>query len=211
MEGITGMNCEQARNLFDAHLDGELSATLETELGAHRLQCAECRHQLAVMEVVGHVVAADGKHDPLLDDRFTDRLLACLDQSRPGFTHRWIRRWRIGGSFLAAAAAIALVVTLAPWFNRPQPRVLGDRHENETAPKLDVAADSLVHHVETTWTQRAHNAQELVEFGKMTITQVLDRLGIDEAIEQAEPFELIPESFDELAPDVAGDHGIEDL
>lgn len=203
------MKCEQARNLFDAYLDGELSPSLETELGAHRLHCAECRHQLALMEVVGHVVAADGSGEPVLDDGFTDRLLACLDQGRSRSARPWFRRLRISLPILAAAAAIALVFTIQ--FRRPEPLVLGEKHVNRVAPaELDAAADSLVRQVESTWTRRIDNAHNLIEFGEMTIMQVLDRLGIDEAVEPAEPFEILPDSFDELAPKVADDD-IEDL
>lgn len=204
--GAADMNCEQARNLFDAYLNGELSPSLETELGAHRLHCADCRHQLALLEVVGHVVAADGGGQPQLDDAFTDRLLACLDRAQTSTVRPWPRRLRIGGAILAVAAAIALTFTV--WFRGPEPRVAGQRFTNHV--ELDHAADNLVQQVESTWNQRADNAQELIQFGEMTIMQILDRLGVDQDEEPAQPFELIPESFDELGP-TAPDDGIEDL
>ena len=76
------MNCEQAKNLFDAYLDGELSPSLETEFGAHRISCGHCRHRLALMEVAGHVIRADSGGDVELPDDFTERLLACIDRPR---------------------------------------------------------------------------------------------------------------------------------
>ncbi len=101
----TIMNCEQAANLFDAHLDGVLSQSLETELAAHRVKCAMCRQDLALLEVAGHVIASDGAVDDQLEEDFTDRLLACIDGARqqkdtashpePSFT---INTLRLGGS-----------------------------------------------------------------------------------------------------------------
>lgn len=100
------MDCRQAQQLFDAYLDGELSPSLATELGAHRVQCADCRRALALLEVSGHIISAD--HDEVMpDEAFTDRLLACMDEPNPAITHRIWRVATIGGG-LAAAALVAL-------------------------------------------------------------------------------------------------------
>ena len=99
------MHCEQARQLFDAYLDGELSPSLATELGAHRLRCADCRQALALLEVSGHILRSD--RDPVQpSDDFTDRLLACVD-SAPSWRRKVLNSIYIGGP-LAAAAVIAL-------------------------------------------------------------------------------------------------------
>ena len=100
------MHCEQAQRLFDAYLDGELSAPLATELGAHRLQCSDCRRALALLEVSEHILTLD--QDPVtLDDNFTDRLVACVDRSTNNWRNRLGRVIYVGGP-LAAAAVIAL-------------------------------------------------------------------------------------------------------
>lgn len=100
------MRCEQARQLFDAYLDGELSPAQATELGAHRVQCAECRRALALMEVTGHIIASDS--DSLeIRDGFEDRLLACMERPRARWTRRFWRGLYVGGP-LAAAAVVAL-------------------------------------------------------------------------------------------------------
>ena len=36
------ITCQNARQLFDRYLDGELTSSLHTELHAHRLNCSEC-------------------------------------------------------------------------------------------------------------------------------------------------------------------------
>lgn len=99
------MQCEQARQLFDAYLDGELSPSLATELGAHRLRCADCRQALALLEVSGHILRSDRDSVQASDD-FTDRLLACVD-SAPKWRRRVLNTLYVGGP-LAAAAVIAL-------------------------------------------------------------------------------------------------------
>jgi len=99
------MQCHQARQLFDAYLDGELSPSLATELGAHRLSCPDCRQALALLEVSGHILRSD--RDPVqAPEDFTDRLLACVDTA-PLWRKRVFNALYIGGP-LAAAAVIAL-------------------------------------------------------------------------------------------------------
>ena len=113
---MSGLTCEDARNLFDAHLNGELQPALETELNAHRVRCPACRHELALLEVAGQVIAADDAA-PALDEDFALRLMACVSERR---TSRplWHRRVvGIGARALAAAACIALVVG---YFSRPK-------------------------------------------------------------------------------------------
>ena len=118
---MSGVSCADARNLFEAHLNGELSAALETELNAHRLRCPVCRHQLAIMEVAGEVIAADDAIPPLSDE-FTSRLLACVAEQRTSRYFARRRMLRIGASGLAAAAVLALAVLV---FSRPGTQVAG--------------------------------------------------------------------------------------
>ncbi len=100
------MRCEEAQNLFDAYLDGELSPSLATELGAHRVRCPECRRALALLEVSGHIISSD--RDPVsVPHDFPDRLLACVDVREHGWLARVRRSLYVAGP-LAAAAVIAL-------------------------------------------------------------------------------------------------------
>jgi len=100
------MRCEEARQLFDAYLDGELSPSLATELGVHRVRCAECLRSFALLEVSGHILSSD--HDPVtVPDDFSERLLACVDVRE----HSWPAKVRRSLYFvgpLAAAAVIAM-------------------------------------------------------------------------------------------------------
>jgi hypothetical protein len=212
------MNCEQAENLFDAYLNGELSQSLRTELAAHRMQCPQCRHELALMEVTGHVIAAGADEHPSLDDEFTDRLLSCIDRPGRASAPAWHRRLWVGGSVFAAAAALVITFTLL--LNRPERHVLGERAVNPSPPapqsagsvdeSIDLATHSLVQQVENTWTTRADGARWLLDSGQLMILQVLHQFGVDEAAKPA-AFEPLPDSFDELAPSPSADDDIEDL
>jgi Putative zinc-finger len=205
------MNCEQARNLFDAYLDGELSSALETELGAHRVQCDQCRHELALLEVAGHVISDDSDPESSVPDDFTDRLLACVDAPRPVVYRFDRRRWVVGVAVLAAAAmvAIAVIPRLGNSRRIAGQKVIIDKTGGSVPDDADIESgtDSLVSQVESTWKTRMDSAQTLIDVGGQTISQVLDRLGTG-AVQQGD---TLPESFDELAPGVAGDEEIDDL
>ncbi|MEE9295377.1 MAG: hypothetical protein V3W34_10510 [Phycisphaerae bacterium] len=213
------MNCDHARNLFNRHLDGELSPSLETELAAHRLHCSQCRHELALMEVAGHVIAADTDGSESLDRGFTDRLLACIETQPASGVRMWSRRRWIRGAGLAAAAAIILTV----WMVQPRPQVAGVIHDMPvlTAEQPDVqndpaefgqTADTLVKQVEDTWTTRADSAQSLIQLSRLSLQQFLDQFPAEEPQREAETTgPTQPGSFDELAPSVDGEDDIEDL
>lgn len=116
------MRCEQARQLFDAYLNGDLSSAMATEVAAHRVQCSDCRRELALLEVSGHIIASD--RDPVsLDEDFSDRLLACVEGSRRHWVVRLRRSLYVAGP-LAAAAVIALSV-LGVFDHRRETRVAG--------------------------------------------------------------------------------------
>lgn len=102
------MRCEQADELFNPYLDGELAPSLAGELAAHCLQCPDCRQALALIEVTGHLLVVDDE-PVVLDEGFTDRLMACLGQQRPPRIVR-LRRYLNIGAPLAAAAVITLAL-----------------------------------------------------------------------------------------------------
>ena len=100
------MRCEEARKLFDAYLDGELSPSLATELGAHRVRCPECRRAFALLEVSGHIISSDREPVAVRHD-FSERLLACMAAPYRGWFGKVRRSLYVAGP-LAAAAVITL-------------------------------------------------------------------------------------------------------
>ncbi|HEY3245954.1 MAG TPA: zf-HC2 domain-containing protein [Phycisphaerae bacterium] len=170
------LTCQQAEQLFDAYLDGELSASLETELDAHRLACAACRQALALMEVTGHMISAD-RHAPVLGEDFTQRLLACIETPRPIPIWRRRRTIWVAGSGLAAAAAIAIAFTFPA---APPKKVAGWQ---ERAPSVSTSAlppGALKEHFDGQISQVRESTEWLANFGKMTVMQILDRLGLEQ-------------------------------
>jgi len=132
------MRCDQARQLFDAYLDGELSPALETELGAHRVRCPECRQALALLEVTGHVIESD--REPVkIRAGFADRLLACMAPVKP----HWSRSHRLRSGLyvtgpLAAAAVIAL--TFLGVFDGRGAKVAGKKEISPLAAPVEPSA-----------------------------------------------------------------------
>ncbi len=132
------MDCQHARQLFDAYLGGELSPTLTTELGAHRVHCQECRRALALLEVTGHIIKADNEPVVLAED-FTDRLLHCMDE-KPSRLVRVGRYIAYIGVPLAAAAVVALA--LIGVFDRDKGRVAGRVEERDPTVAIITPAQS---------------------------------------------------------------------
>jgi len=133
------MDCEQARQLFDAYLDGELGSALATELGAHRVRCAECRQALALLEVSEHLITSDPERREL-GTNFTHRLLACMDMPdenwRPAVNgpsgriaerEPMVSRLRRGlfWAGVSAAAAMVALAFLGAFDRRGESRVAG--------------------------------------------------------------------------------------
>ncbi len=206
------MRCADARQLFDAFLNGELSSSMATELQAHRVKCADCRRELALLEVSGHVLRAD--RDPVtIGDSFTDRLIACMDEPRS----RWPMRLRwtaYVGAPLAAAAVVAMA--FLGFFDTggkgqvagvstsveevlgqpPVPRVLVDapvrgpvRNEHATPAGQAQVPDDWFRHVQSDVAEKQRRGEPLERALDLTILQLIDIL------EEAKP---TPQGTDHL-------------
>lgn len=216
------MHCQEAQQLFDSYLDGELPAGLATELGAHRLRCPDCRRALALLEVSGHIIASDREPVALGGD-FEDRLLACVE---PRLV-RWRRRLR-RGLYIAGPLAAAAVIVLAflGFFDRPDAIVAGEkvtrpvralstqprerRSLDPRSPQSDVRTGSAQESRLRDWViQTQQNLAAKRESGKslqkaldITILQMLDIL--EEADEKARAPDQ-PSATDPTAPRTSPD------
>ncbi len=133
------MDCKQAEKLFDAYLDGELSGSMATELGAHRLQCANCRRALALLEVTGHIISSDRKPESLTPD-FTDRLLACVDEQELGNWAKWQHRFYLGA---ALAAAAVIVLAFAGFFDGTRVGMVAGEKEVNPSMTSDAPVEAI--------------------------------------------------------------------
>lgn len=189
------MQCEQARALFDAYLDGELSGALATEIGAHRVRCPECRRSLALLEVTGHIISSDPDSVEISED-FSDRLLACVEKSSARWLHRVQRVLFVVGP-VSAAAVVGLAFLGV--FSQRDTRVAGMKETALVAPPV-VAEDELDEldtiltrpeveanaatrkldrwgrHLQETSQAKRQSVERLLQGVDMTITQWLDVL-----------------------------------
>ncbi len=115
------ITCQHARHLFDSYLDGELSANLQTELHAHRLNCTSCQNELALLEACGDVIAMD-RREPQLSISFTDRVLMARRGRQMPSRRKWGRTFWLVGSPLAAAASVAFTLFVIAPQNPPKPK-----------------------------------------------------------------------------------------
>lgn len=192
------MNCEQAQQLFDAYLDGELSPTLKTELGAHCVQCSDCRQAMALIQVSGHILKADRDHVQLKED-FTDRLFACMESRQNHWTVRF-RRWMYIGGPMAAAAVILLAfmgmfdrrgdTKVAGWVDVPPIQASFDNLNRALDEQNSVSVDEneralreWADQVEVRLQNKRNSGQNLQQKLNLTILQMLDILEkADEAV-----------------------------
>jgi hypothetical protein len=99
------ISCEDARHLFDAFLDGELTPSVRAEVHAHRLNCANCSHELALLEACADVIRTD-RREPVLSGSFADEVMATYVDRRHVPSRRWQRIAIFTASPLAAAAVL---------------------------------------------------------------------------------------------------------
>lgn len=118
------ITCQHAHQLFDRYLDGELSASLQTELHAHRLSCTACQGELSLMEACGDVIAMD-VCEPRMSTSFTDRVVLAQRARQVRRPRRWGRMVWLTGSPMAAAASLAFTLFL----------IMPDGHTRKTAIK----------------------------------------------------------------------------
>ena len=119
------IDCDQARNLFDAHLNDEISSSWTAELHAHAVACGSCRRELSLLTACGDVIARDAVA-PMPSSSFTDSVMAATATVR-GRTARW-NRWRslsVWGGAGATAAAAAIMLWFTPLGSVPQGIVRG--------------------------------------------------------------------------------------
>lgn len=128
------ITCQHARHLFDSYLDGELSANLQTELHAHRLNCTACQNELALLEACGDVIAMD-RREPQIGVSFSDRVLLARRGRQMPTRRRWGRACWLVGSPMAAAASLAFTLFVIAPQDRATPKT-------EVAGAFEVAPEA---------------------------------------------------------------------
>jgi RNA polymerase sigma-70 factor, ECF subfamily len=107
------MRCAEYERLLDAYLDGHLAGSLRLEFDAHRLRCRQCQQTLAMMEAIGHVLAAPPRA-PALSEDFTDLVMGRIEKRRPLAERLRSTRVAVVAVTLLQAAAVILFAIMLP-------------------------------------------------------------------------------------------------
>jgi hypothetical protein len=215
---MSGLTCPQARNLFDAHLNRELSDDLSTEITAHCLRCPSCRQELALLEVAGQVIRAE--HDePSLPEDFTDRLVACIRQ-QPAAPIPFHRRSRVLWTAGPALAAACLLLVVGFWPEPRETRVLGEKETREQTEArmqpmppevgLDDAALALQERFQRGASAARDTLHSLGEASKRTLRATLQAIW-SEAGGAGPMMEGLPRPPDDPPPNGSAAGDVEDL
>lgn len=186
------ISCQQARHLFDAFLDDELSPAMRTELHTHRLSCPDCSRELAVLEACADVVRTDLR-EPVLHEDFTDRMMVAFAGRRAVPTYRWRRIAVFAGSPLAAAAVLVFAFTAG--FHNPVPQQHRFKAVAEAVPE-PIRTDMLIR------ANRTLTPAEQSEIARMEQLQTKDVLAawLTPAVERANnTFSQTQQSVSQLA------------
>lgn len=165
------IDCDQARNLFDAHLNDEISSSWTAELHAHAVACGSCRRELSLLRACGDVIARDAVA-PMPSSSFTDSVMAATATVR-GRTARW-NRWRslsVWGGAGATAAAAAIMLWFTPLGSVPQGMVLSEDVDGPSQQTFEPALFP-VRAMQATQ-QGAHAIQVLGQYGLNRFGDVL--------------------------------------
>lgn len=114
------MTCRHVRQLHDAYIDGELSASLMAEMHAHLLQCPECQQEVELSRACGTVIGMD-KSEPQIDSGFASRVVAALPKPATNLPEPAsaapvrLRTWRSVFHVAVPAAAAVLFLSVLIW------------------------------------------------------------------------------------------------
>lgn len=137
--------CDSIDTLAMAYLDDELAPEERRELELHMTECGGCR---------GHLDGERADHDliqsalvaPRAPDLLKARLAQALDvddRAELSYERRRWTRWLLpGSSIVAAAAAIAVFISVRPVVNQPGPVVKEAQRQAQRALPLEVQGAS---------------------------------------------------------------------
>ena len=109
------MNCEEFEQRLNDVLDRRGQPEADEQLGAHAVDCSECRTRLSGARVLLRGLAR--LSTPALPRDFSRRVVAEVLPRPPAGNQGASRWWLAGGVLLASAAAALLAVSLI-WYAR---------------------------------------------------------------------------------------------
>ena len=134
------MDCERARLLLDAYIDGELSEEEMRSLRDHAMACEDCKRELEAAEMLRDVLADMNDEVAVPLQAQAAWRNAVRTEAKKKNMRRWMR------AAYAAAAALVLVVGAAVAFN-------GVPVENNAVVTLDAGASKAAKIIEADGSQ----------------------------------------------------------
>lgn len=115
------MTCDDARDLLEAYLDGELAAEDRSRVEAHLPGCAACSSELTSLRALADRVRAVGRLP--MPDGLTERVAAAVARSEPVRTDRRLFGRMVASHLAAAMAGAGAVALLVSVTTRDAPPV----------------------------------------------------------------------------------------
>lgn len=152
-----GIDCETARELISASLDGELVTSQADALSAHLEECADCRYFAERLGVLVDVLqSVEPVAPPAGLRQRIEKAVAAVTEDASVIGHIR-RRWR-GGVAVAATVAAAAAIILAVVFHGGQP---GPSNQPQYAPPAhNQIVDAPERNAESTTDEPAADARQ---------------------------------------------------
>ena len=140
MTGDT-MKCEEIKELLSEYVDGELSAADAASVEQHLAGCDACRAELEALRQTAALVRSLPRADA--PEGLTRSVTESVGKQVAGRKRAAVLRWTGVGGWLAAAAALIIVIQLVPWEGPldpgalTEPKIAAPAADDEEAGKAD--------------------------------------------------------------------------
>ena len=125
------MKCEEIKELLTEYLDGELPAGDAASVEEHAAECEACRAELEALRQTSALLKSLPRADAPAG--LAQNVAASLDRQITARRRAAALRWMHVGGWLSAAAAIIIMINLAPWESPPDSTKVPEHAASESA------------------------------------------------------------------------------
>ncbi|MFH1732635.1 MAG: zf-HC2 domain-containing protein, partial [Planctomycetota bacterium] len=135
------MKCEEIKELLSEYVDGELPAADAASVGQHLAGCDACRAEFEALRQTAALVRSLPRADA--PEGLTRAVTESVGKQMVGRRRAAVLRWTGVGGWLAAAAALIIVIRLVPWEGpldpgaRTEPKIAAPAADDEEAGTAD--------------------------------------------------------------------------
>ena len=128
------MKCEEIKELLTEYLDGELPAGDAASVEEHAAECEACRAELEALRQTSALLKSLPRADAPAG--LAQNVAASLDRQITARRRAAALRWMHVGGWLSAAAAIIIMINLAPW-ESPSDSIVAPEHVPLESARVD--------------------------------------------------------------------------